>query len=425
MIIPSIDIMDGRAVQLVGGREKVIDAGDPRPLAETFALAGDVAVVDLDAALGRGSNTDLIRDLLHRAPCRVGGGIRDPQTALDWLDAGAVAVVLGTAARPEVLCQLPRQRVIAALDAEHGEVVVEGWRRPTGAKVRERIAELDELVAGFLVTFVEREGRLQGTAMDEAAELARLTGKGRVTIAGGITTVEDIAALDRMGADAQVGMALYSGRLTLGDALAAPLTSDRPDGLWPTVVCDERGTALGLAYSSRESLDEALRTRRGVYQSRRRGLWKKGETSGDIQQLLRVSADCDRDTLRFTVRQHGRGFCHLEQATCFGDLIGLARLDERLRARLRGGPAGSYTRRLLDDDSLLRAKLIEEAGELAEAKGSSDIAHEAADLIYFAMVALVRGGVSLAEVEEELERRSLRVRRRAGDAKPGGGEVSP
>ena len=130
-------------------------------------------MVDLDAALGQGSNAAVVEDLLDLARCRVGGGIRDAASAIAWLDRGAQKVVLGTAARPEVLRALPRERVIAALDARHGEVVVEGWRKRTGQGVLERIAELRELVGGFLVTFVEREGRLEGTDLAFAKESAR------------------------------------------------------------------------------------------------------------------------------------------------------------------------------------------------------------------------------------------------------------
>ena len=118
MIIPSIDLMGGNAVQLVEGKEKVLDAGDPGPIADRFGMVGEVAVIDLDAALGRGSNASVIRELLKRAPCRVGGGIRDAGAAIRWLDAGARKVILGTAARPEILRELPRERVIAALDAQ-------------------------------------------------------------------------------------------------------------------------------------------------------------------------------------------------------------------------------------------------------------------------------------------------------------------
>ena len=108
MLVTSIDLMGGEAVQLVGGREKALSLGDPRPIAERFARTGEVAVVDLDAAIGSGSNAALVRELVEIAPCRVGGGIRSVDAALDWLDAGATKVVLGTAATPEVLREAAR-----------------------------------------------------------------------------------------------------------------------------------------------------------------------------------------------------------------------------------------------------------------------------------------------------------------------------
>lgn len=418
MIVPSIDLMDGHAVQLVGGRAKALDAGDPRPIAERFRKAGEIAVIDLDAALGRGSNADVIRELLTIAPCRVGGGIRDVDTAVRWLDAGAVKVIVGTAARPDVLSALPRERVIAALDALDGDVVVKGWREKTGRSIEERMAELREHVSGFLVTFVETEGRLQGIDLARVEAVVKAAGDVRVTAAGGVTTLDDVAAIDRLGADAQVGMALYTGRMELADAIVAPLTSDRPDGLWPTVVADERGVALGLVYSDLASVREAVATGRGVYHSRTRGLWVKGLSSGDHQDLLRIDLDCDRDALRFVVRQHGSGFCHTGTRTCWGDEGGFAGLLATLQARAKAAPPGSYTRRLLDDPAFLRAKLLEEAAELAAAATPDEVAHEAADVLYFAFTALARAGVSLADVEAVLDRRALKVTRRPGNAKP-------
>lgn len=416
MIIPSIDLMGGRAVQLRQGATLEIDAGDPRPLAERFAVAGEVAIIDLDAALGRGDNAALIRELLPLAPCRVGGGIRSREAALEWLDAGARRVILGTAANPEVLGGLPAQRVIAALDARDGEVVVEGWRRGTGRGVIGRMEELDGLAGGYLVTFVEVEGTLGGIPLDRVSALVAAAGSARVTVAGGVREVSEIAALDRMGADAQVGMAIYSGRMELGDAIAAPLKSDRADGLWATVVEDTAGRALGLAWSSAESLRTAVRERRGVYQSRSRGLWRKGETSGATQELVRVAADCDRDTLRFTVRQHGTGFCHTGTRTCFDDP---ADLEARLRERLADPEPGSLTARLAGDPELLRGKLVEEAQELAEAGSKADAVAEFADLYYFALTRLLKAGGSLEDVRLELDRRALKVRRRA--PRPPGG----
>lgn len=414
MIVPSIDIMDGQVVQLVGGREKALEAGDPLAVAEQFAVAGELAVIDLDAALGRGSNADIIERLVRRFPCRVGGGIRTPEAALQWLDRGARRVILGTSATPEVLCQLPRDRVMAALDGIHGEVVVEGWRKETGVRVLDRIAELRQYVGSFLVTFVELEGRLGGTDLGAVRAVIDAADGVPITAAGGITIADEVAALDRLGADAQVGMALYTGKLMLGEAFAAPLRSDRPDGLWPTVVVDPNGVALGLVYSSRESLSEAIETRRGVYHSRSRGFWIKGETSGNTQRLLRVDADCDRDSLRFVVRQEGEGFCHLDTWSCWGSDKGLPALERRLSSRLAGADSSSYTARLVRNPELLAAKLAEEAAELAAAQTHDEVVWETADLIYHAMVSLIRHGVGLDEVTAELDRRALAIRRRDG-----------
>jgi len=426
MIIPSIDMQQGQAVQLIGGETLAVEAGDPRPIAERFALAGELAVIDLDAALGRGDNRADIEDLVRAHRCRVGGGIRDREAAIRWLDAGAEKVIVGTAAEPELLSQLPPERVVAALDALHGEVVVEGWQRGTGRELMPRIAELRDHVGGFLVTFVEREGRLGGIDLAQVARVVEAAGPARVTGAGGVTTGEEVAAIDRLGADCQVGMALYTHKLALADAIVAPLRSDRSDGLWATVVVDELGRALGLAWSDGESVAEAVRTRSGVYRSRKRGLWRKGASSGARQQLLAVDLDCDRDAIRFTVRQQGAGFCHEDRWTCWGDDRGLGRLQRRLAERRASAPPGSYTRRLLDEPQLLAAKLVEEARELAGADPlrKDDVAWEAADLFYFGFVAMTRAGVDLSAVERQLDRRERLITRRSGDAKPGSEEKS-
>lgn len=418
MIIPSIDLMNGRAVQLVQGNRLELDAGDPRPLARRFGMVGEVAVIDLDAAMGRGSNKELIRELLPLARCRVGGGIRDADTAREWLDAGASKVILGTRAVPEVLSQLPRERVIAAVDARDGEVVVEGWTKPSGLQLLDRVRELAPYVGGFLVTFVETEGTLKGLDASRAEPLLAAAGAKALTVAGGIRTADEIAALDRLGVDVQVGMALYKGLVTLDQSIAACLTSDRPDGLWPTVVVDERGTALGLCYSNAESLKAALAEQRGIYWSRSRGLWRKGETSGSTQDLLRVDMDCDRDTLRFTVRQEGPGFCHRATRTCWGPASGLSALCERLEQLKHSAPGGSYTARLFNDPALLSSKIVEEARELTAAASPPEIIHEAADVLYFSLVRLAAAGIPLSDIERELDRRALRVTRRGGDAKP-------
>lgn len=413
MIVPSIDIMDGRAVQLRRGKEFVLDGGDPIERLEEFCVAGEVAVVDLDAALGRGSNAALIRDLARRAPCRVGGGIRDLDSARRWLDAGAVQIMIGTAATPEFCGALPRERVIAAVDAKRGEIVVDGWRSNTGVPVLERVRALTPVVGGFLFTQVEKEGEMRGFDRAAVEAVVRAAPSARVTAAGGITTAQEVAELDRIGADAQVGMALYTGRLSLGDAVAAPLAKPLPGEVWPTVVCDEAGRTLGLVWSTRESLARAVAERRGIYWSRSRGaLWVKGETSGNTQQLVRVDLDCDRDALRFTVRQSGDGFCHLQRRSCWSSEFDLADLERTLADRVANPVAGSGTAQLLADPELLSAKLREEADELARAQSPDETVRETADVLYMALVALARGGGTLADVRAELARRHRAVSRR-------------
>jgi len=395
MIVPSIDILGGRAVQLRRGKDFVLDGGDPVQRLEEFSIAGEVAVVDLDAALGRGSNAELIRDLVRRAPCRVGGGIRDLDSARRWLDAGATHVMIGTAATPEFCGALPRERVIAAVDAERGEVVVDG------------------VVGGFLFTQVEKEGAMGGFDAAAVAAVVHAASGARVTAAGGITTATEVAELDRLGADAQVGMALYTGGLSLGDAIAAPLTKSLPGDVWPTVVCDEAGRTLGLVWSTRASLARAVAERRGIYWSRsRQSIWEKGATSGNTQQLLRVDLDCDRDALRFTVRQLGAGFCHLDRRSCWPADFDLADLERTLADRIARPVAGSGTAQLLAEPGLLEAKLREEADELSRAASPDDVVREAADVLYMALVALARGGGTLADVRAELARRHRAVNRR-------------
>ena len=413
MLIPPIDLMGGEAVQLIGGKDHALSAGDPRPLATKFGRVGEIAIVDLDAALGTGDNTALIKELLPLASCRVGGGIRSVEAAIEWLDAGATKVVLGTAATPEVLSALPPERTVVALDSFEGEVVTHGWTKGTGQRVEDKLEELRGLTSGFLLTFVEREGRMTGTDPEVLERYLAAAGDCRVTFAGGITGAEEIGAIHRLGADAQVGMALYKNEVSLAEAVAASLRTDREDGLWATTVTNRRGQLLGLAYSNLESLDRTLEPGDVHYWSRSRGeLWQKGLTSGATQTLHSLALDCDGDALQFSVDQAGRGFCHLDRTSCFGDFDGFAELERRLADRVINAPDGSFTKRLFEDRDLLAAKITEEAEELNEATDRDDIVHEAADVLFFVMTRLAAEGIALDDIERELDRRALKVTRR-------------
>ncbi|MEZ5162628.1 MAG: phosphoribosyl-ATP diphosphatase [Fimbriimonadaceae bacterium] len=418
MIIPSIDIQNGRVVQLRQGKDLILQSDrDPIELVKQFSICGEVAVIDLDAAMANGSNEALIAEMVKHGRCRVGGGIRDVETAIKWLDRGARKVILGTAATPELLSQLPRSRVMAAVDIRDGKVSTQGWTNNTSQDGLDTLRSLREYVSGFLVTNIGREGTLAGLDKQFALDVKEAAGEVPVTLAGGISTLDEIKQLDAMGMDAQVGMAMYQGHFTLGQGFAACLKSDRDDGLIPTVVCNENGVCLGLVYSSKESLAQAIDEEAGIYYSRKRGIWKKGESSGNLQKLIRIDRDCDSDALQFTVQQEGDGFCHLGRQSCFGVSRSLDALEERIDRAIASTESNSYTKRLLSDANLLNSKIKEEAAELAEAESREDVTWEAADLLYFATVKLRSANLNWADIWPELESRSLRINRRRGDAK--------
>jgi phosphoribosyl-AMP cyclohydrolase / phosphoribosyl-ATP pyrophosphohydrolase len=408
MLIPSIDISDGKVVQLRQGRDLVlVSERDPVDLAAELNRYGEVAVIDLDAALGRGDNVDLVKRICRVADVRTGGGIRTEQRGRELLRAGARRIIVGTAANPSFLSAFPPERVMVALDHRSGRVVDHGWTNDTGETIVERASRLAPFCGGFLVTFVEDEGCMRG--MDEGAvEDLRARLQRPLTVAGGVSSTKEAASLLRRNLDVQVGMALYTGRLDPTEAVASSIDFDKSP-LVPTIVQDDQGQVLMLAYSNRDSLLCALREGRGVYFSRSRDeIWVKGETSGNTQQLLRCRADCDRDALLFTVRQNGVA-CHSGQHSCFEPFrFRLQSLFEILESRKAEMPEASYSARLFRDPRLLARKIMEEAFETATADTRENKAWEIADLLYFVSVFAVRESISLREIEAELDGRNTR-----------------
>ena len=220
MIIPCIDLMEGKVVQLVQGREKALEGAAPLEMLRLFAAFPEIQVIDLDAALGRGANHAIVEILATRARCRVGGGVRTAERARELVRQGAWRVIVGTAAfapaMEEIAQAIGPERILIALDSKNGEVVVKGWVESTGLKAEEVISRLEPYCGGFLCTYVDKEGMMQGTDLDWFRRLRAATAH-EITAAGGITTMEDIRALDAMGIHAAVGMAMYTGRLAIAD----------------------------------------------------------------------------------------------------------------------------------------------------------------------------------------------------------------
>jgi len=221
VIIPCIDLMGGKVVQLVQGRDKALEGGTPLEMLEQFAAFPQIQVIDLDAALGRGSNDDLVELVAARAVARVGGGVRSAERARGLVEQGAFRVIVGTAAFDksrlnEIADAVGPERLIIALDSKGGKVVVQGWQEATEFTAEEMIPHLEPYCSGFLCTYVDKEGMLQGTDLDWFRRLRGAT-KHELTAAGGITTLEEIRELQSLGIHAALGMAIYTGRLNLAE----------------------------------------------------------------------------------------------------------------------------------------------------------------------------------------------------------------
>jgi len=224
MIIPCIDLMDGKVVQLVQGREKVLEADDPLVMIEKFKSFPEIQVIDLDAAMGRGANDDLVTLVTSHAAARVGGGVRSVDRAKTLVDQGARKVIVGTAAfgvngvnqsfLNAIAMAIGKDRLIVALDSKDGRIVVKGWRESTNLHAEQVLGPLEPYCSGFLCTYVDKEGMMQGTDLDWFRRLRAAT-QLEITAAGGITTLDEVRALQAMRVHAAVGMAVYTGRLDL------------------------------------------------------------------------------------------------------------------------------------------------------------------------------------------------------------------
>ncbi|MEZ5402706.1 MAG: 1-(5-phosphoribosyl)-5-[(5-phosphoribosylamino)methylideneamino] imidazole-4-carboxamide isomerase [Bryobacteraceae bacterium] len=225
MIIPCIDLMDGKVVQLVQGRDKALEGGSPDEMLDRFRAFPEIQVIDLDAALGRGSNDRIVEYIASRARCRVGGGVRDVERASKLTDQGAHRVIVGTSAftssgiaadfLSRVSQAIGKERLAVALDSKDGRIAVKGWRESVDLTAEQVVSQLEPYCGGVLCTYVDKEGMMQGTDLNWFRRLRENTSL-EITAAGGITTIEEIAELQRLRIHAALGMAIYTGRLDLG-----------------------------------------------------------------------------------------------------------------------------------------------------------------------------------------------------------------
>ena len=222
MLIPSIDLMGGKIVQLVQGRKKALEFDDFDGWIERFSKYPLVQLIDLDAAVGTGDNAGLVREFARQLPCQIGGGIRSVAAAQAALAAGARRVIIGSALfsgneldrkfAETMAGAVGATRLVFALDAIGGRVAMHGWRKVTNVTPLQMIVALEPWCGAFLYTHVETEGLLQGFPLEVIRPLREATGK-HLIAAGGIRSQEEIDGLHAIGVDAVVGMAIYKGLL--------------------------------------------------------------------------------------------------------------------------------------------------------------------------------------------------------------------
>jgi phosphoribosylformimino-5-aminoimidazole carboxamide ribonucleotide (ProFAR) isomerase len=219
MVIPCIDLMDRKVVQLVQGKEKFLELPEPLAVLEKFSAYPEIQVIDLDAAMGKAeNNAEIVRELCRRKPCRVGGGIRTTARAQAVVGDGALKAIVGSSAFTRdginqeflgaLVAAVPCEKILIAVDSFEGRVAIHGWKETLPLTCAQALPQLEPYCSGFLCTYIDGEGRLQGTNIDWFRSLRAVT-QFPITAAGGITTDEEIRALDDLGMHAALGMSIY------------------------------------------------------------------------------------------------------------------------------------------------------------------------------------------------------------------------
>lgn len=224
MLIPSIDLMGGKIVQLVQGEKKALEFDDFEEWISRFSRFPLVQLIDLDAAIGSGNNRRLLREFTGRLTCQVGGGIRSIESAHAILEAGAQRVVLGSvlvrdnhidvSAADQFAQRFGADHLTFAVDSKNGRVAIKGWRELTTLSPSSMMQALEPYCSAFLYTHIDTEGLLKGIPIEVIRGLRSVTTK-QLIAAGGIASQDEVAQLDKIGVDAVVGMAIYSGQMKL------------------------------------------------------------------------------------------------------------------------------------------------------------------------------------------------------------------
>lgn len=455
-LYPAIDIKDGQCVRLKKGlfNDVTVYSDKPYEIARGFEQDGAkfIHTVDLDGALkGRGVNADTIRKIVSSVniPVQMGGGVRTLENIKEVLDLGVYRVIIGTKAveNPDFIKQaidkFGPEHIVVGVDAKDGLVAVEGWEKVSDKTALSlALAMKDMGVQTIVYTDISKDGMLQGPNIEQTKLLSDKTGI-NIIASGGMSCVQDLKNINDAGIHgAIIGKALYENRINLKDAVdmfesgSSVIEASKKlntslsfsdfklnsDGLIPVVVQDYvNNEVLMVAYMNEEAYNHTVNTGVMTYYSRsRQELWIKGMTSGHIQYVKSLTADCDYDTILAKVSQIGAA-CHTGNVSCFFNEIVKKEYMEKnplkvledvyaiILDRKANPKEGSYTNYLFDKglDKILK-KIGEEASEIiiaAKNPDSADIKYEISDFMYHMMVLMAEKGVTWEEITQELSQR--------------------
>lgn len=395
--------MDGKAVQLKQGMEKVLEREDVLELAKYYGRFGELSVIDIDAAVGNGDNEKLIKQICKVASCRVGGGIRDVEKAKRIFSYGAKKIIIGTGANEELLSKLPKEKILIAIDVKDGLVATHGWTKTANVIPLELVKRFNNLCSGFVYTNVENEGMMQGSDFEKIKEIRSATTK-EVVASGGISSIEEIVKLQKMNIYTQLGMSVYTGKIKLEDAFVACVDFERRFGFIPTVLQDvDTKQVLGVVYSTAESLKFSLTTGKGTYFNRdQKKLFVKGETSGNIQELVTARFNCDFDALFFMVKEKGNA-CHLGRYSCFGDKeFSIGDMYNKIIDETRILPDDSLTTKMFKNDFLLKRQLMDAAFRIVNFDKAHGLEEETANFLQYLLILMAKNNITPQDVVNAL-----------------------
>ena len=419
--IPTLDISDGRAILVKHGK-KYKDNGDPLEKAKFISIHKHFQIVDIDGAVTNNvkNNRELIKHIVKKYPCYVGGGIRTLEIASEYLNSSARRVVISS--NPDLLLKLPKDRVILAVDLDKdNSILINGRTKKSDMTLVQFLDTYAKYTDILSVTFHDNEGTMEGVPEAQIHELKKITDTYSLKLicAGGISSIKDITFLTNNSIIPQFGSGFWQGHFTLGDVYSLlpnikkkVLLNDKSERMFPCIVQSNTGLVLGLTYMTSNALKLSVDTRVATFYSREHeNIWIKGATSGNYHTVEKVHFCCDNSAIRIVV-DSTTDFCHMGTKSCFGHTDpsrgNLNNINSHITKAVTSHDSG-YTSEIIKDGYKLKTKLIEEIGELIYADTEQEKIAESADVFYFLLLYLQNQGLDIKDIEAELIKRQYKI----------------